>query len=298
MRGVILGLLIIGAVAASAQTPAPAHSVAAGGLLVVGRVVADSTGEPIRNARVTLSPASKDTPVVLTDADGTFRFTAPAALYHVVAGKTGYAQAEAFPPAPGGSVEVRLKRGAVIAGRILDEHRDPVVGVKVSALTWPSAGSDPSAVATVETDDRGEYRLSGLPEGTFAVAVTTLGSVGPRPNVKIPEPRTTYYPTTATLADAQPVPVQPGDDRQGADIVVSVDRLAGTPAGLFNNRFLSRPPRVPVQLDIVKPAVRPTGAVSGRVVGIDGTPIPLAQVYLYRWNNRQWVKSSPLLPAS
>ena len=25
---------------------------------------------------------------------------------------------------------------------------------------------------------------------------------------------------------------------------------------------------------------------------------PLAQVYLYRWNNKQWVKSSALLPAS
>jgi len=285
MSEAILRLLFTGAVAVSAQAPAPAPSAPAGGLVVVGRVVAASTGEPIRNARVTLSPASKNTPVVLTDEDGTFRFAAPTARYRVVASKTGYARAEAPPPAAGEPVEVRLKRGAAIAGRILDEHGEPVVDVKVSALTRASVGNDPMIVASVETDDRGGYRFAGLPEGAFAIAVTTFGAVGARPTARIPQPTTTYYPSAVRIEDAESLSLRPGDERQAADIVVPGDRLAGTPAGLFNNRFLPRPPPVPVQLGLVKPVARPTGSIHGRVVDIDGTPISLVQVYLFTGSN-------------
>ena len=37
-----------------------------------GRVVADDTGDPVVNARVSLAPAAPGTPVVLSDADGRF----------------------------------------------------------------------------------------------------------------------------------------------------------------------------------------------------------------------------------
>ena len=47
----------------------------------------DSTGDPIRNARVTLLPESQETPVVLTDAAGAFRLTALLGRFSIVASR-------------------------------------------------------------------------------------------------------------------------------------------------------------------------------------------------------------------
>jgi protocatechuate 3,4-dioxygenase beta subunit len=284
MPEAILGLLLTGAVALSAQAPAPARSVGAGGLFVVGRVVADSTGEPIRNARATLSPTTKEASVVLTDADGRFRLAAPAGRYRVAASKAGFAQGSAPANAAGAPVELRLKKAAAITGKIVDERGEPVSGVKVAALSNEGART---LVATAETDDQGEYRLGGLSEGALLIRVTTLGAAGPaaRPTQWIPDPRDTYYPSAATTDDAQAVPVRTGDEREGIDIIVPADRLAGTPAAIFDNRFLPRPPPVPVQQGLMKPVLRPTASVRGRVASIDGTPIQRAHVYLFTGEN-------------
>ncbi len=282
----LLSLALAGAVAVAAQAPAPrrAPSDSANVVVITGRVVADTSGDPIRNARVALSPEPPQSPVVLTDSDGAFRLTAPAGPYRLVVRKTGFAQSDVPATAPGGAVEVRLKRGAAIAGRIVDERGEPVAGVKISALKAES-GQRSTAGSTAETDDRGEYRLGGLPDGAFVVGVTTPGAVGVRPTARIPEARTTYYPGAAAIEDAQAVRVQPGDERAGADIVVPADRLAGTPASLFDNRFLPRPPPVAVQLGVVTPIDRPAGSVRGRVAAFDGAPISLAHVYLFTGDN-------------
>jgi hypothetical protein len=254
---VLRRLVLAGAVTAALH-PLGARTAGGDAVVITGHVVAGTSGDPIRNARVTLTPEPPQPPVVLTDGDGTFRLTAPAGNYRVVASKAGYARGDAR-AAPGEPVEVRLNKGAVIAGRVVDESGEPVVDVKVTALD-PDAGH-PTTVATAETDDRGEYRLAGLPDGAFVVSVTTLGAVGVRPTARNPNPRMTYYPSAATIADAQALRVRPGDEREGTDIIVPADRLAGTPAGLFNHRFLPRPPPVAVQLGIVTPVVRPTGSV-------------------------------------
>jgi Carboxypeptidase regulatory-like domain len=113
MKTVVLGLALLFAVAVSAraQTPRRAPAPTADTVVISGRVVTDSTGDPIRNVRVTLSPESQDTPVVLTDAVGAFRFSVTNGRYSIVASKTGYARAGATPAVAGEPVEVRLKRG-------------------------------------------------------------------------------------------------------------------------------------------------------------------------------------------
>jgi protocatechuate 3,4-dioxygenase beta subunit len=172
----------------------------------------------------------------------------------------------------------------VIAGKILDERGDPVAGVQVAALKR-TAGNTPTTAVTTDTDDRGEYRLAGLSDGAFVVGVTTLAAVGLRPSGRIADPRTTYYPAAATVDEAQTLRLQPGDERLGADIIVTAERLAGMPSGLFANRFLPREPSPLVRLGLEQPASSPTGSVRGRVVGVDGTPIPFAQVYLFAATN-------------
>ena len=278
MKIVVLGLALVGAIAASApaQRPRSGSNTGPDGVVITGRVVADGTGDPIRNARVTLLPESQATPVVLTDAAGTFRLTAPVGRYRVVASKTGFARGDATPAVTGRPVEVRLKKGAAIAGRVVDERGDPVIGVRVAALEQQSPRNDPTTVAITDTDDRGAYRLAGCPDGTFVVGVTTLGLVG-RNNS---EPRTIYAPGTTTRGEAQQVLVQAGEDWLNADLIVPMDQLSGMPAALFAIRF-QRP-----RQDSPRPTPRAqtssrTGSVRGRVVSVDGTPISRAQVYLF-----------------
>ena len=290
ITNVVLRLVLVVAVAALAppQAPRPGPTAGADVLLVNGRVVADGTGNPIRNARVTLVPESSDTPVVLTDAAGNFHFTAPPGRFNVVVSKTGYARADAPPVVAGQLIEVRLKKGAAIVGRVVDEHGDPVVGVQVAALKQSGAGSKPTTVATISTDDRGEYRLAGLADGAVAVGVTTSAAVGssPNPSGNRADPRTTYYPGTLVLDEAQVLRLQPGDERGVADIVVPEDRLAGMPAALFENRFRRRPqsPR-PILPGVQSAPPRSTGSVRGRVMNVDGAPISLARVYLFASTN-------------
>jgi hypothetical protein len=281
IANVLLSLALVGAVATSSrsQVPRRAPTTSADAVEITGRVVTDSTGDPIRNARVTLFPESQERPVVLTDAAGAFRLAGPVGRYRVVASKTGYARADATLAVAGWPVEVRLKKGAAIAGRVVDERGDPVVGVQVAALKPLGAANKPTAVATTDTDDRGEYRLAGLPEGALVVGVSTLGLAG-RNNF---EPRTVYAPGTATLGEAQQVRLQAGEDRRDVDVIVPMDQLSGMPAALFALRFVrSRQDFVFSAPQAQNSAPRPTdGFVRGRVVSMDGTPISLAQVYLF-----------------
>ena len=66
---------------------------------------------------------------------------------------------------------------AVIAGRVIDDLGDPVIAARVTVERRTAAGGV-AAVATADTDDRGEYRVPGLPAGSFLVAVLTIGGIG------------------------------------------------------------------------------------------------------------------------
>jgi hypothetical protein len=110
-------------------------------------VVADSTGDPIRNARVMLTPVPKTTPGVLTDRDGRFSVTAPAGRYDVTASKSGYARSESTPATSGEAIKIRFV-SAAISGRVLDEFGDPS-GVRVAVQTKERAAPDGSAEASV-----------------------------------------------------------------------------------------------------------------------------------------------------
>src|SRR5437899_5313900 len=93
-----------------------------GGGITRGRVVADDSGDPLRNAIVTLEAAANVGPV-LTDAEGRFTIEgAPHGLHTVSASKTGYAAAD-LRLADG--IEIRLLRGSAFSGRVLDDFGEP-----------------------------------------------------------------------------------------------------------------------------------------------------------------------------
>src|SRR5438552_11475950 len=117
-----------------------------------GRVIAGDTGRPLRrvNVRVT-APELREMRSVSTDADGRYEFKdLPAGRYMVTATKNGYVQISYGQTRPneGGKplqlneaqtverIDFALPRGAVIAGRVIDEYGEPVANATVQALQF------------------------------------------------------------------------------------------------------------------------------------------------------------------
>src|SRR5439155_18939093 len=77
-----------------------------------------------------------------------------------------------------------------------------------------------SAVKYAETDDKGEFRLSGLPAGVFVVSVPRAPAVFVDPPPRNGPPPKTYYPGVATADAAEQLRLEAGDDRERIEFVV------------------------------------------------------------------------------
>jgi hypothetical protein len=194
-RLLLASLLIAATTSAAQQRDARQITVGTGeisGVLMSG----DTSPHPVRRAIVSLSGAGMvDARSVVTDDDGRFVFDRlPAGTYSLTAKKAAYLPAEfgARRPARSGSpialaeserrvVSFTIFKGGAIAGTLRDETGRPVAGVAVAAvnarvLEYPQRLPDPLPVVT---NDRGEYRLFGLPPGEYVVAASpTPGGTG------------------------------------------------------------------------------------------------------------------------
>ena len=163
-------------------------------------------------------------------------------------------------------VVFRLVRAAIITGRVVDDTGEPMTGVHVSVLRNPTEDekedmgpnakkSELQSVSEGETDDRGEYRIFGLDPGDYYVKASETGE--PRGRRLFGESSWVmeelgslyaplYYPGVLQLAQAQTVPLRAGDELQ-AD---------------FSMRRIK------------------TVEVTGRVIGVDGSPTNRAFVNL------------------
>ncbi len=142
-----------------------------------GRVL-DAEGRPIAGMPVTLRldhPIAGTTwsPPVRTGDDGGFRFDGLSreleGYQAFVDARVGYQPAEA-PLHPGGaSTEIRLERGHVIEGRVLDAKTGwPIPGVEVYAQRERFVqGQRFGFEAEAKTDDQGRFRFSNLPDGRW-----------------------------------------------------------------------------------------------------------------------------------
>src|SRR5262245_29421312 len=205
-----------------AQT-APAQTAVS--ITLHGRVVADDTGDPIANARVAAPAGAIGTPVVLTDDEGRFALTVSSELANVVVSKPGFGRREIARAALSQRTDIRLQRGAVISGRVVDELGDPVQSARVGVHAPADADTRP-ALVVVETDDRGEYRLASLAAGTYVVSASSFGPmrterIGPTAMTSSPLLLRIFYPDTQTAADAQQLRLEPGDERSGVDFVIA-----------------------------------------------------------------------------
>src|SRR5436190_2254108 len=239
---VALILLCGQATAAAGQSAAPprdprAPDPTAGTAVISGRVVSVESGisAPIRNARITVRSLSESPDPVFTDGAGRFEIKGLiAGRYTLTAEKTGFvrtrvgSRGELDPPVPldlsdserVDQVEIRLSRGAAIAGRILDELGEPVVGASVLVGSLQVIGTEARWVAVSrpgsQTDDRGEYRIGGLAAGRYYVAVAGASEGSPIAGAPAEWARTvswgrTFYLGSPGLAGATPIVLGAGE---------------------------------------------------------------------------------------
>jgi hypothetical protein len=125
-------------------------------------------------------------------------------------------------------VEFRLPRGSVISGRVVDDLGEPAASIFLQAyrIQFVSGRRQlaPTGVFAV-SDDLGQYRLAGLPPGTYYVgsSATLWGGSPEDVGISFGE---TYYPGTLRATDARPVPLRLGQERSSVDLGLQNVRIA------------------------------------------------------------------------
>lgn len=206
---------------------------------LAGRVRDDSNGAALAGAVVMLTLGGRVPIRVMTDADGRFAFDAlPAGEFNVTATLAGYSPGAHGRMRPGGaSLPIALTDGqrldnltislwplAALAGTVVDDAGEPVIGVGVQAWRRAIAGGrwQLTSVASDTTDDRGEFRIGALEPGPYVVAVpmTTftwpaslehhmlLGSEWPAELYALPDATRELIGTGLQLTPKSPVVVQ------------------------------------------------------------------------------------------
>ncbi len=248
-RRALIDLLLVAACTlalahtAPAQTPAPDNATTAG--TIAGRVTSDGHG--LAGALVALLPTeftreARPAAKTKTDADGRYRLTnVPPGSYSLSVTAPAYISADTTPNtarqgrllnvAAGDRLEgldFTLTRGGVITGRIADAEGKPIVEASVRLMPVDEADTRNSqfnarlSPYTFQTDDRGIYRLFGLPAGRYYVYV----GESPGDNLVRMNGGSTYYPRTfygdtSEMTEAKPVEILSGAEASGVDITVS-----------------------------------------------------------------------------
>ena len=193
---------------------------------ITGRIVNES-GKPMPNARVFVSGAGRQPVRRMINTDEAGRFVVddlPRGTYSISAQANGYVlvrqPGDTIHHRPGDSVSLVLKKGAAITGTVTNSDGDPVVGVPISAvLVRDEQGRRSSSTFGLAryTDDRGVYRLFGLPGGTYIIAAGPRGIVSSSILNAYGDDSPTYYPSS-TRDTAAEVSAAFGSEVSGIDI--------------------------------------------------------------------------------
>ncbi len=246
---VILFLVLAGGAPSPAlqqQPPVKTFNPLKGTGSIRGRVTAADTGLPVRRATVRLSAGGGPTLVTATDADGAFEFTGlPAARFTLMVQKGGLIQvvARPLPFGRGQTIElaagqrmdgvvIRVMRGGVLTGRVLDEfgEGEPGALVQVHRIRYMQGVRRLTAMSVQTTNDIGQYRIYGLEAGTYYLSATIRDAARPDPvAARPPEGVTsfapTFFPGVVAPADARPVTVAAGQEIANLDIALRSVRL-------------------------------------------------------------------------
>lgn len=271
-----LGIALVGAIVAAPRAATPQTS---GTASLAGRVVhgTGAKATPVPRTVITIDAGGGER-VTVTNDEGRFLFDGLApGRYLLKATKTGWVPSyygSARPGRPPGvriavetgkrtDVEVPIIRGSVLAGRIVDHEGRPMPRQFPWLLEQRMVGDQrmiartrfPYSIGSFErsTNDLGEFRLFGLPPGTYYLAVSPSITPGARLTTdaevrwalqppgtgrgQVPDPSPVvgytrlYFPGTPDPGAATPIVVGPGEVREGLEFradLIPVARLEGT----------------------------------------------------------------------
>lgn len=227
--------------AALAQSPA-AKSLNKSGV-IAGRVTAHGKG--LSDVTVTLRPSGfggqgqgQDLPQVKTDAEGNYRITdipvgsyvvTPVAPVYVVPGAGRFAFSSDPVVITGGEtidgIDFSLVRGGVVTGKVTDTAGRPVIEQTVSLQSADQqagfGGFGGFGGGSARTDDRGVYRIYGIPAGRYYVSVGAQRRLTAYSTVMGQQAyQQTFYPDAADTNGATVVEVAEGDESGHIDITV------------------------------------------------------------------------------
>ncbi len=279
--GLLLAVGVAIAPEVQAQTPVrdAAKPVPIGTATLSGRIVSDDAdARPLRRVRVGITTTDRQAGrTTVTDDEGRFGFQAlPAGRYMLSASKQGYvttAYGAKRPNRPGTALvladgqhltnlNVRMTRGGVISGILVDQNGEPFSGAQVSAMQNRFVGTGQRTLVPVgsgQTDDRGQYRIWGLAAGDYVIsanagfasqmrdseiarltdadikrAMSEVASGAARPGSPSstaadpgPRPRTVgyasvFYPGTPVAAQAVAIKLGVAEERTGVDFPLSL----------------------------------------------------------------------------
>lgn len=228
----IILLLAFAALPVVAQQAAPATKAATSDTpaanVITGRVV-DERNQPLANANVYLfavgAPGSEQS--VFTDRQGAFQFKGlDRSAYRVSVSAPSYI----YPPRdpansqlptyrPGDSVTLTLMKGGVVTGTVTNSAGEPVVAIAVRAQMIRDGNGrhvTEGPILQRSTDDRGVYRIYGLPPGTYVLMAGGANSYSFLPNPFELEALT--YAPSATRDTAAGINIRAGEETTGVDI--------------------------------------------------------------------------------
>ena len=222
---------------------------------ISGQVVEHDTDRAMRRVQVILQPGESGLPALgeTTDEKGGFEFrNVPAGRYSLLAKRPGYLPSYfantantrlplLFPLLPGENlvgIVIRLRPAGVVSGVVRFTDAEPAVGVPVELYReyFYRGRHGFEKAATALTDDRGAYRLYGLPPGNYYVAAAYSPpdpGAGVREQVKLDANGlplaeesfvTTYHPSTPRLLEAVPVRLRPGSELDNVSIFLAKAR--------------------------------------------------------------------------
>lgn len=248
-----LGVLLICSVgglpvqAGGFQSSAGMQSAAISGVVLDG-----STGLGMPGAVVSVGPLTDpEKHRALTDGQGRFAMVAvPAADGYILSARAfGYARnfhgslrqatssagATRLTLVPGqwlANLKLGLWRLGAIAGRVVDERDDAVVGVTVRTYTVVSVAGREQVVggAFAVTDDQGHYRIPNLGPGRYLVAALSVQATVPRSTPVAPQQRATGELESGGVGEGRPSSVRSPSIDVGDGVRVVVTNF-GTPPG-------------------------------------------------------------------
>jgi hypothetical protein len=282
---------------------------------IAGVVTSERDGRPVRRVNVSLNgSAIGPTRYATSDENGRFAFASlPLGQYTLSASKPGFVTMHYGSRRPGrgpghpitlaataaaANVALRIPNGAAITGTVTDANGRPAQNVRLTVLQYRMSVGERelvpapmTGVSALNTDDRGVYRIYGLPAGEYLVGavpqggdirLTTAADVQhaqqqvqqgaaatgtmisavppgtPAPAVSAPtvSPSVAYarifYPGTPDPIGAVPITLRAGEERSGVDFPLQFVRTARIDAAILD---ASGQPAAQAQVSLTQPGV-------------------------------------------